>query len=118
MAITSTWTTLSSSTAFNPVDAVGRQELQVFPSGVSRPSTIAAIEPTRTKDDIDIEVINSMGQRIKQFHVKDAVNQTIDLGLQTDRPSDPPVYSALPGVYFVRVTTSKKTYVEKFVMVH
>lgn len=101
----------------HPVAAVGRQELQVFPTGTPGASPFLRLNLPE-KDDVDIEVLNSMGQRIKQFHVENAINQTIDLGLRTDRPSDPPVYSALPGVYFVRVKTSKKTYVERFVMVH
>jgi hypothetical protein len=102
--------------ATNPIETVGRQVLQVFPSGVAGPPPSLRLNlPER--DHADIEVINSMGQRIKHFTLNDALNQTIDLGLQTDRPSDPPMYSALPGVYFVRVTTSKSSWVEKFVVV-
>lgn len=108
-------------TTNDPVKANGKTALQVFPNGVRGPAPALRLNlPER--DNIQIEVINSMGQRIKTMALNDALNQTIDLGMQIDAdsadPNDETVYTTRQGVYFVRVTGAKGSYVERFVVLH
>jgi hypothetical protein len=89
----------------DPVAAKGDDVLQIFPNGTPGEPYVRLNLPER--DNVRIEVINSMGVEILNEELDDALNQTVNLGLWT----------AQPGVYFVRVRTHSKSYVEKFVLV-
>jgi hypothetical protein len=104
-------------TTDNPIEAHGEDVLQVFPNGVRGPAPSLRLNLPQ-KEDVQIEVINSTGQRIRNFTLVDALNQTVDLGLQVDPVGESSVYTAMQGLYFVRVTSPTKSYVEKFMVVH
>ncbi|RAV98063.1 hypothetical protein DQQ10_25350 [Pseudochryseolinea flava] len=82
--------------------ADGNDYLQIFNDYSAGPSLRLNL-PER--DNVEIGVTNTSGKHLFSFPYTNGLNQTIPL----------PMLDASPGVYIVKVVTSKKSYTEKFV---
>jgi hypothetical protein len=88
----------------------GDEYLQIFPNGfvdASSPVNPSIRLNLQERDNIAIDVSNSLGKRILSIGYTNALNQTITL----------PMEDADPGMYIVRVTTTKTSFTQKFILV-